>query len=353
MQTDPVNSRTVLVIGGINADVLGRTLGPPALHTSNPARAGVTPGGVARNVAEVVARLLPGGAAVRLLGAVGSDPLGSSVLEATHAAGVDVSGVLRLPGQTGLYLAVLDDAGELHIGLADMGLTGALTPDVTATWLAEVDRAALLILDANLPPHTVAALLRRAGRAGVRAIVEPVSAPKAARLAQSLYGDSSDGDWPGSDSSDSDWHSGSDWHGAFLVTPDRAELEAMTGQAQVAAAARTLLDGGVQNVLVTLGRAGSVLFSAGRPPVMTPAFGTTVQDVTGAGDALVAGLSAGLLRGLELPEAVRSGHACAALTVASARTVPEGLSWERLERQAASGLADAGSTDASPVDWDQ
>ena len=342
-----MKSGPVLVIGGINADVLGRTLGPPALYTSNPARAGVTPGGVARNMAEVVARLLPSGAAVRLLGAVGTDPLGSSVLDATAGAGVDVSGVLRLPGQTGLYLAVLDDTGELHIGLADMGLTGALTPDTTATWLAELDHAALLILDANLPPDTVAALLRRAGQAGVRAIVEPVGAPKAARLAQALRGNSVGGD-----------SLNGNWHGTFLVTPDQAELEAMTGQAQVAVAAQTLLDGGVQNVLVTLGRAGSLLFSRGRPPVMTPAFGTTVQDVTGAGDALVAGLSAGLLRGLELPEAVRYGHACAALTVASARTVPEGLSWEWLERQIASGLANPGSVDASPadaspVDWEQ
>ena len=335
----PVKSGPVLVVGGINADVLGRTLGPPALHTSNPAQAGVTPGGVARNIAEVAARLLSGCAAVRLLGAVGTDPLGSSVLDATAGAGVDVSGVLRLPGQTGLYLAVLDDAGELHIGLADMRLTEALTPDVTATWLAEVDHAALLIIDANLPPDTVAALLRRAGQAGVRAIVEPVSAPKAARLAQALRDNSVGGDSLNSDSLNGNWH------GTFLVTPDQAELEAMTWQAQLAAAAQTLLDGGVQNVLVTLGKSGSVLFSAGRLPVMTPAFGTTVQDVTGAGDALVAGLSAGLLRGLELPEAVRYGHACAALSVASARTVPEGLSWERLERRAASG-----PVDASPVD---
>ncbi len=344
MNPGPVLVGPVLVIGGINADVLGRTLGPPALHTSNPARAGVTPGGVARNVAEVVAWLLPGGAAVRLLGAVGSDPLGAGVLETTAGAGVDVSGVLRLPGQTGLYLAVLDPAGELHIGLADMGLTEGLTPEVTAMWLPEVERAALLIVDANLPPDTVAALLRRAGQAGVRAIIEPVSAPKAARLAQALrdgfVGDGS----VGGDSLNGDSSNGY-WHGAFLVTPDRAELEAMTGQTGLAAAAQTLLDGGVQNVLVTLGRSGSVLFSAGRLPVLTPAFGTTVQDVTGAGDALVAGLSAGLLRGLELSEAVRCGHACAALTVASARTVPEGLSWEglswkRLERQAASSPVD-------------
>lgn len=295
-----------LVIGGINADVLGRTLAAPALHTSNPARAGVTPGGVARNIAEHLARLLPTGMQAQLLGAVGSDPLGVGVLEATARAGVDVSGVLRLPGQTGLYLAVLDDAGELHIGLAAMELTDALTPEVTADWRGAVAGAALLVLDANLPADTVLALLEAAHAAGVRAVLEPVSAPKAARV----------------------WTTVAGHPGLFLIKPDRAELAAMTGEAHPDTAARTLLDRGVQHVLLTLGAEGSVLYRSHLPPLHTPAPTTRVQDVTGAGDALVAGLCAGLVRGLSVPEAVRVGHACAAHTVASAQTVPGDLTWE-------------------------
>lgn len=297
----------VLVAGGINADVLGRTLAAPALHTSNPALAGVTPGGVARNIAEHLARLLPGGVPVRLLGAVGSDPLGAGVLEATARSGVDVRGVLRRPGQTGMYLAVLDDAGELHIGLAAMGLTESLTPEVTAGWTEGLGRAALLVVDANLPPATVAMLLGAARAAGVRVILEPVSAPKAARLRLEL---------------------GDRLAGTFLIKPDRRELEAMTGETDPDRGAQTLLDGGVQHVLLTLGAAGSVLYRSGQPPLHTPAHEAVVRDVTGAGDSLVAGLCAALVRGWELPEAVGLGHACAALTVASAQTVPTELSWE-------------------------
>ena len=300
----------MIVAGGINADVLGRTLAAPALYTSNPALAGVTPGGVARNIAEHLARLLPAGLPVRLLGVVGSDPLGVGVLETTAAAGVDVSGVLRLPGQTGTYLAVLDHRGELHIGLAAMTLTDSLTPEVTADWPGQVAGAALLVFDANLPADTVARLLAAARREGVRAVLEPVSAPKAARLWDALKRQSP---------------------GLFLVKPDRAELEAMTGLADPELAARRLLDQGVQNVLLTLGAAGSVLYSTGQPPLRTPAPATWVRDVTGAGDALVAGLCAALVRGLPLPKAVKVGHACAALTVASARTVPEELNWEAVQ----------------------
>ena len=293
--------------GGINADVLGRTLGPVQLHTSNPARAGVTPGGVARNIAEVLARLLPEHVPVRLLGAVGGDPLGAGVLGATAAAGVDVSGVLHLPGQTGLYLAVLDPAGELHIGLAAMELTDALTPDLTAPWLAELAGTALLVLDANLPTETVVALLHSARLAGVRVVLEPVSAPKAARLMHGLVGDLS---------------------GVFLIKPDRAELEAMTGEQEPQVAAQALLDAGAQHVLLTQGHEGSVLFGQDVPPLHTPAHDVQVQDVTGAGDALVAGLCAALVRGWMLPDAVRAGLASAALTVQSHHSVPEGLSWD-------------------------
>lgn len=306
----PVLPGLVLVVGGINADVLGRTLGPPELHTSNPALAGVTPGGVARNIAEHLARLVPAGVSVRLLGAVGTDPLGAGVLEATARAGVDVTGVLHLPGQTGVYMAVLDERGELHIGLAAMNLTDALTPELTALWRSEVNGAALLVLDANLPAAVVAGLRQTALAAGVRTVLEPVSAPKAARLYREQGGDLS---------------------GLYLIKPDHAELRAMSGLTDLAAGAARLLESGAEHVLVTLGREGSVLYRPNTPPLHTPAPQTVVRDVTGAGDALVAGLCAGLLRGYGLPDAVRLGHTCAALTVASSESVPTGLTWDAVQ----------------------
>ncbi len=314
-QPDPVLLQSVphgpvLVVGGINADVLGRTLGPPEMHTSNPALAGVTPGGVARNIAEHLARLVPAGTAVRLLGAVGTDPLGAGVLDATARAGVDVTGVLHLPGQTGVYMAVLDERGELHIGLAAMGLTDALTPDLTAPWRREVNGAALLVLDANLPAGVVAGLRQAALAAKVRTVLEPVSAPKAARLYRELNGDLS---------------------GLYLIKPDRAELQALSGLTDLEQGAARLLAAGAGHVLVTLGREGSVLYRPGTPPLHTSAPPAVVRDVTGAGDALVAGLCAGLLRGHDLPDAVRLGHACAALTVASSESVPAGLTWDALQ----------------------
>ncbi|MFC4455000.1 carbohydrate kinase family protein [Deinococcus sonorensis] len=290
----PAPSSPALVIGGINADLKSQTLAPPQLHTSNPAHSRMTPGGVARNVAENLARLA---VAVRLLGAVGRDPLGDAVLQQTGAAGVDVSGVLRLSGPTGTYTAVLDHHGELLIGLAAMQLTDQLTPERVGSWRSQVAGAALLVLDANLPSATLLLLLDAARQAGVPALLDPVSAPKAAPLRGQLSG-------------------------LYLITPDRAELEALTGEPDPDRAARQLLEQGVQHVLLTQGRAGSRLYVHGQPaPLQTGAPEARVRDVTGAGDALLAGLCAGLLRGLALPDALHLGHRCAARTVESEYTV--------------------------------
>ena len=118
--------REVVVVGGSNLDVKARSTHRIVPGSSNPGTALMTPGGVGRNVAENLARL---GTPTRLVSAVGADALGDLVLTATSEAGVDVTGVRRLPGATATYTAVLDAGGELVVGVADMSAAEALTPE--------------------------------------------------------------------------------------------------------------------------------------------------------------------------------------------------------------------------------
>jgi pseudouridine kinase len=291
----------VLVAGGLNADLSMQAHSGAAAGSSTPATAALTPGGVARNVAEALARLgcPAAGCPVQLLAVVGDDPLGAAVLAQTRAAGVDTSGVLTRPGLSGLYLAALDLDGELLHGLAAMALCESLTPEDVAPWLARLPGAALLVLDANLPPAVLAALLAGARQHAVPALLDPVGVDKAARLR------------------------GLDLRGLWLLTPDAAEAQALGGPAAVLAA-------GAENVVVTHGAQGSVLHRPGQPPLHTPAAPAVVRDVTGAGDALLAGLCAATLRGYALPVAVQLGHRAAALAVASPGSCPAGLSWSAL-----------------------
>ena len=76
----------ILVIGAATIDVKGRASKGLQLGTSVPGTIKVSFGGVARNVADNLARL---GQSVVLISAVGKDGLGKQILERTAAAGVD------------------------------------------------------------------------------------------------------------------------------------------------------------------------------------------------------------------------------------------------------------------------
>ena len=307
-----LKSGQVVVAGGLNTDILSRPHAALRLGTSNPAHTTFAAGGVGRNLAQNLAQL---GVQVALLGVVGDDAFGEGLLQGVAGLGVDVSGVLRRSGPTGSYLAVLGAGGELHAGLSSMALTSGLTPEDAAEWPDSLDAAALLILDANLSPALIAFLIGAAQQRGVPVVLEPVSAPKALALRFLL----------------------SPSRPLHLISPDKAELAALSGAAlmdledvgAVLEAARRLRQRGTEWVLVTLGKRGSVLVGEG-PPLFSPARQAEVLDVTGAGDALLAGVLAARWHAQDWPEALDQGHLCAALTIEAAGAVRADLSPELL-----------------------
>lgn len=173
----------VVVVGGANLDIKARSSAAAIAHTSNPGHTTTTPGGVARNIAENLARL---GTPTQLIAAIGRDPYGERLLADTRAAGVQLDHVHRGEQPTGSYTAVLDADGELVLAVADMTATDALRPEHLQSARELIAHAALLVLDGNLPAPTTAHLLDLAHAGDVRVVIDPVSVPKAARLAPLL-----------------------------------------------------------------------------------------------------------------------------------------------------------------------
>ncbi|GAA5441688.1 carbohydrate kinase [Deinococcus caeni] len=292
----------VVVVGGANVDVKARTIQTAVPGTSNPGVTAQAPGGVARNVAENLARL---GVPASLLSVVGRDALGDWLLRETEAAGVDVRPVLRAPEvSTGTYTAVLDASGELLVAVAAMAAVEALTPAALQERRGVLRGAAWVVADGNLPEASLSHLLSLAAEAGVPVVFEPVSVPKAARLRPALAA----GLVP------------------QVVTPNVPELGALLGRdvpdepGALRAAAAELHVQGVRLVWVRRGAAGSLL-SAPDGVTELAALPAEVRDVTGAGDAMLAAFLAGLASGLSPAEAARHGHAAAALTVESDHAV--------------------------------
>lgn len=289
--------RAVLCIGGANIDRKLRTVAPLQMGTSNPVSQHETPGGVARNIAENLARL---GAAAGLLCAVGNDAAGQFLLQHSAAAGVDTRSSLQLDGATsGSYTAVLDQNGELQLALAHMDCCEALTPDCLRRRAAERRAAALVVADLNLPADSLALLLRET--APLPLVFVAVSQPKMARLPQDL-------------------------RGLSLLILNCAELETRVARslpdaAAWAAACREVQRQGARDVVLTLGAQGA-MFTTADGCRSLPAEIVPLVDVTGAGDAFAAAVCQSLLQtpdDLEL--ACRRGLQLAAHTVQSGASV--------------------------------
>lgn len=308
-----VTPTSCLLIGAASLDLIGRLdEGELRPGTSNPARIRTSYGGVARNVAENLARL---GESAILITAVGADRIGEEILAYTSEAGVDVSHAIRSEEfPSGCYLASLDSRGALAFALDDMRIMTCLTPDVLQECQALFRTASLVFVDANLSPSALKTVFSLARQAKVPVCADPTSVSLAERLRPYLPR-------------------------VYLLTPNSGEASALTGQvfapsdAQAAiGVARQLVNMGVGIAIITLAEFG-VCYATSETTGHIPAMRTRIVDPTGAGDALTAAVLFGLLNGIPLDDAVRLGVSAASLTLRSVGTVAPHLSLERLYDQ--------------------
>jgi len=288
----------ILCIGAAHLDRRARAIAAVVTGSSNPVRLSTGWGGVARNVAETLVRL---GAPVGLVSRVGADAEADRLIEALAALGIDTALIARVPGAaTASYTALLDPAGELVVGLADMAIYDGMDAAFFAPLRPGLAGHAAWFVDANLPADGLAALLAEKP-AGTLVAADAVSVAKAPRLAEVL---------PRID----------------LLFCNVAEAAALAGPGPgVEAMARNLLARGPGAVILTQGARGALCADADGMAQL-PAAPACLRDVTGAGDSLVAATLLARLGGLRLAAALARGLATAALTVASEHAVRPDLS---------------------------
>jgi 5-dehydro-2-deoxygluconokinase len=102
---------------------------------------------------------------------------------------------------------------------------------------------------------------------------------------------------------------------ATLAIGTEEELIAASGSTDLTAAAATVLDSGIQALILKRGSRGSTIFRAAAAPADVAPFPVDVLNVLGAGDAFASGLLYGYLQGWPLERAARFGNACGAIVV--------------------------------------
>jgi pseudouridine kinase len=278
------------------------------MMTSNPAASERSFGGVARNVAENIARL---GAKSSLVSILGQDENGHAIRAGLVGLGIDTRHVaVSRDHATAEYVAVLEPNGDLALGLADMAIFDALTPSLLHQAWPEIS-GSWIFADCNLPSSTLHELVNLARQHSSMLAIDAVSMLKVARLPHDL-------------------------NGVGLLFLNLDEAQALLGQSgrplhEVVAA---LLERGATRVVLTLGEDG--LIAADRSGLTrVAAVPVQVVDATGAGDALIAGTLVAMLKGRSLAEAVRMGTVAAALTLECPESVRLDLSLALLESAAA------------------
>jgi len=270
----------VIVVGSINADRVvqvkelpgpGQTvMGGELVHMH---------GGKGANQAAAAA---VAGADVFLVAAVGPDQPGDEELSVLGASGVDCTQVRHLPGTvTGMALITVDARGENQIVVIP-GANAQLTPaqiNDSLSRLALTPHDVMLVCNELSAQAADAAILAGAA-AGARVIFNPAP-PRELPDGVARF---------------------------TIITPNRSELAALAGPAEVDRAAQDLANRTGADVVVTVGADGAVIASP-RGAAITRISAPRCEsiDTVGAGDVFNGVLAACLAAGSDLPEAVQEG----------------------------------------------
>jgi pseudouridine kinase len=286
----------IIVIGGTNIDIKAKTTASYVPGTSNPGDVTFTPGGVARNISHNLGSL---GVKVALISAIGNDAPGQMAANVTQSAEVDLSMCLRCDAPTGAYVAVLDEKGELVSAVNDMRILKDLKPEHVKLHNAALQPAKFIVVDCNVRSDLLEYLALHYSE---KLIVEPVSVPKSQKLRTLL-----------------------DKHEVFIATPNRDQLKALTDRDDIDSACQELHERGLHNLVVHLGSEGAIISSGKGMKQISCATHSQVNDVTGAGDAAVAGLVYGLSQDYDISKSAQYGQAAASLVLNSTSSTAIGL----------------------------
>jgi ribokinase len=287
-------SKRLLVVGSINIDLVASADRIPAPgETILGTTFEVFNGGKGANQAVAIANL---GAAIEMIGALGTDLFTERLLSGLQTSGVDTRALRMVAGPCGVALISRAANGENSI-IVVAGANQQVTAAYIDSQVGAVRQASMILVQLETPMEAVFRLAEHAWESKTPLMLDPAPA---VQLPESLLARTT-------------------W-----LTPNETEAQILLGRSSMepAEAAQKLLATGVRNVALKLGSQGVFLAGADCAPQLIPSFPVRVVDTTAAGDCFNGAFAVALTAGKPPASAARYAAAAAAISVTRAGAQP-------------------------------
>ncbi|MEM1142531.1 MAG: ribokinase [Pseudomonadota bacterium] len=271
---------TIAVIGSCMVDLIAYTdTIPKAGETLVANEFAMGCGGKGANQAVAASQL---GADVLMMGRVGDDAFADNTLENFKQYGVSTDYVSRVEGVSSGVAPIWVDSDSQNRILIIPGANMHLLPADIAAAENALAQCQMIILQLEIPLETIYAAIDFANARGIPVLLNPAPASTALDIEFACRCD--------------------------YFVPNETELEILTGMsvgsdAEISAAAESLLDKGLKNLIVTLGDKGALwLTPDSRQEFSAPA--VNAVDTTGAGDAFIGCFAAQLSAGKSVADSI-------------------------------------------------
>lgn len=283
--------KRILIIGSLNMDMVVEMENMPLIgETILGKNLSYIPGGKGANQTCAVGKT---GGDVVMLGCVGDDGMGETLVKNLTESGADISYIVKVKGEpTGMAFIYVNEEGDNSIVV----VSGAnFCCDVA--YLKKNDflfkEAGYVMLQMEIPYESVFYAIKRAKELGKTVILNPAPAPDT--LPEDI------------------------WDKLDYITPNETELVKLgksigSCTLDVEKNAGKLLEKGVKNVLVTLGEKGALLINK-KGSILYPARKVEAVDTTAAGDCFNGAFVTALSQGKEEGEAIFFANTASSIAV--------------------------------------
>lgn len=285
--------KPIVVVGSINMDlvvmadhipVVGETVAGYDFQTHH--------GGKGANQAVAIARL---GYPVQLIGRLGSDSFAEELRDGLQREGVDIAGVQRVQGTSGIAVIVVSSQGENCI-VVTPGANAALSADDLEHYVDQIRSASLVLAQLETPIDTVLRLAEICERERVPLMLDPAPAQALPDRLLPLI----------------TWLTPNETEAGFFA---KEKLQPAQDSHDPVLIAGALLHAGVRNLLLKMGERGFHVATADGESQTHPAYSVSAVDTTAAGDAFNGAFAVGLVSGKSPVESACFAAAAAAIAV--------------------------------------